>query len=236
MTTPFAEIHRAAIKRKGSRRALTALLPEPLSPSLLRRIPDDRWLSAMTRTIFQAGFNSTIIVTRWGNFEQAFAGFDPERWADMSARDVRRLMGDAGIVRNQVKIMSVRDNARLLIALSEEHGSAAKAFASWPVENFADLLLMLKTDGSRLGGLGAQLFLRSIGKDGYVLGPDVVTALLKQGIATSPSAGSMTAIQECFNEWRAQSGLPLSHISKIVACSAGFNHAVDDLQRFTPQL
>jgi DNA-3-methyladenine glycosylase I len=59
-------------------------------------------------------------------FRAAFAGFDPERVARFGARDRRRLLGDAGIIRNRQKIEAAIGNARAFLAVQEEFGSFAK--------------------------------------------------------------------------------------------------------------
>jgi DNA-3-methyladenine glycosylase I len=52
----------------------------------------------------QAGLSWTTILNKRENFRRAFEGFDPARIARYGAKDVRRLMADAGIVRNRQKI------------------------------------------------------------------------------------------------------------------------------------
>src|SRR3546814_8964827 len=83
----------------------------------------------------------------------------------MSDDDLDRLLSDPRVVRNGVKLRSVRENAAFLLDLGAEHGSAARLFADWPSERFAGLLELLKARGSRLGGLAGSLALRSLGKD-----------------------------------------------------------------------
>lgn len=55
----FEEIQEIAAGRQGGQAALEALLPQPLTPEALGRT--DRWLSAMTKCLFQAGFNWSAI-------------------------------------------------------------------------------------------------------------------------------------------------------------------------------
>ncbi len=75
----------------------------------------------------QAGLSWETILRKREGYRRAFAGFDPERVARFGARDVRRLLGDAGIVRNRLKIESTIANARAVLAVREEHGS----FQDW---------------------------------------------------------------------------------------------------------
>jgi 3-methyladenine DNA glycosylase Tag len=217
----FQTIWERAAARKGGDAALEALMPAVRTADELRAIPDDRWLAEMTKRIFQAGFNWTVIEKKWPGFEAAFEGFDVSRCAMMSDDDIDRLLKNKDIVRNAAKIASVRENAVFLSDLAREHGSAAAFFADWPVEDFAGLLDVLKKRGSRLSGTSGQYFLRFMGKDSFVLSRDVVAALVAEGaVDKSPSsARALRGVQTAFNEWAAESGRPLAHISRTLACS-----------------
>jgi 3-methyladenine DNA glycosylase Tag len=217
----FKIIWERATERKGGDAALEALMPEVRTADELRAIPDDRWLAEMTRRIFQAGFSWSVIEKKWPGFEVAFGGFDVPRCAMMSDDDIDRLLKNKDIVRNAAKIASVRENSVFLSDLAREHGRAATFFADWPVTDFAGLLDVLKKRGSRLSGTTGQYFLRFMGKDSFVLSRDVVAALIAEGIVDKApsSARGLRAVQEAFNEWAAESGRPLAHISRTLACS-----------------
>ncbi len=68
---------------------------------------------------FQAGLSWRTVLYKRAAFREAFAGFDPERVACYSARDVVRLMKNAGLIRNRLKIEAAISNARALIALHD---------------------------------------------------------------------------------------------------------------------
>jgi DNA-3-methyladenine glycosylase I len=72
----------------------------------------------------QAGLSWITILRKRENYRQAFHHFDPEKVARYGKRDVERLLGDAGIVRNRLKIEAAVGNARAFLALREAHGSA----------------------------------------------------------------------------------------------------------------
>jgi DNA-3-methyladenine glycosylase I len=74
----------------------------------------------------QAGLSWITILRKRENFRRAFAGFDPAKVARFGARDVRRLMGDAGIVRNELKILAAVTNAQAFLRVCEELGSFDK--------------------------------------------------------------------------------------------------------------
>ncbi len=77
---------------------------------------------------FQAGLSWLTILKKRENFRTAFDGFNIEKVAQFGERDVKRLLGDAGIVRHQGKIRSTINNARRAIELVEECGSLSGYF------------------------------------------------------------------------------------------------------------
>ena len=68
---------------------------------------------------FQAGLSWITILKKRENFRRAFHAFDPERIARYGAKDVARLMADAGIVRNRLKVEATIDNARAVLKLAQ---------------------------------------------------------------------------------------------------------------------
>lgn len=116
----FSEIYAQAAERKGGEATLEALVAEhrPRSRAELAAAPDDRWLSQMTRCVFQAGFNWKVIDNKWPGFEAAFHGFEPRINAAMSDDEFDDRLKDTRIVRNARKILSVRHNAQFLVDLA----------------------------------------------------------------------------------------------------------------------
>lgn len=80
---------------------------------------------------FQSGLSWLTILRKRENFRAAFAGFDFAAVARFGARDVNRLLKDAGIVRHRGKIESTINNAKRALALVEERGSLAAYFWSF---------------------------------------------------------------------------------------------------------
>jgi DNA-3-methyladenine glycosylase I len=74
---------------------------------------------------FQAGLSWLTILRKRENFRHAFHGFAIEKVARMGAREVARLLGDAGIIRHRAKIESAVHNAKQALRLIERHGSLA---------------------------------------------------------------------------------------------------------------
>jgi DNA-3-methyladenine glycosylase I len=84
---------------------------------------DRRWYEKLLLDGAQAGLSWSTILRKREGYRKAFAGFDPRKVARFTARDEARLMNDAGIVRNKLKIRSAIGNARAFLALQEEQGS-----------------------------------------------------------------------------------------------------------------
>lgn len=217
----FKTIHARAARRRGGEKALDAMLSKPKSAAALRKIPDDRWLAAMTKAVFQAGFVWKVIEAKWPGFEEAFDHFDPHRVAFYSGDDMGRLASDTRIVRNGAKIKATVENARFVAELAKEHGSAGAFFAALKPENYVELLEVLKKRGSRLSGGSAQFFLRFQGVDSFILSPSVVAALVKAGVVDKPptSRKALEAVQAAFNQWRKESGRSLTEISRTLGMS-----------------
>lgn len=83
-------------------------------------VRDDRLLyEHLTLDSFQAGLSWRTILNKRQAFRRAFDGFDPERIARYGARDVARLLGDPGIVRNRQKVEAAISNARTFLAMKD---------------------------------------------------------------------------------------------------------------------
>lgn len=85
---------------------------------------DDRGLfEFLVLETFQAGLSWLTILKKRDNFHRAFAGFDPQRVVRFDERDRRRLLADAGIVRNRLKVDAAIANARVFLEVQAAHGS-----------------------------------------------------------------------------------------------------------------
>ena len=92
-------------------------------------VADDRRLfEKLCLEGFQSGLAWITILRKREAFREAFAGFDFDAVARMGARDVQRLLGNAGIVRHRGKIESAINNAKRARELADEHGSLAAYF------------------------------------------------------------------------------------------------------------
>ncbi|RJQ71471.1 DNA-3-methyladenine glycosylase I [Pseudonocardiaceae bacterium YIM PH 21723] len=83
----------------------------------------------MSLEAFQSGLSWLVILRKRPGFRAAFAGFDPEVVAKYGDEDVQRLLADAGIVRNRLKIEATINNARTLLDLDGELDDLLWSFA-----------------------------------------------------------------------------------------------------------
>lgn len=218
----FDAIYERAAKRKGGEVHLNTLIEVPVkTPKQLIATQDDRYLAAISKAVFKAGFVWRVIDNKWDGFEQAFWHFNLKRCAWISAEDIECLSQDVRIVRNRQKIFTVQKNATMLTSLVEQHGSVGHFMAQWPEDDLIGLLNYFKSHGARLGGMSCQYFLRSVGKDSFVLSNDVVAALIDAGIIdkTPTSKTALNKVQAIFNQWREESLLGYAQISRVLACS-----------------
>lgn len=86
---------------------------------------DARLFEKLVLEGFQSGLSWLTILKKRPNFRRAFHDFDTKRIARYGDRDKARLMADAGIVRNRLKVEATIDNARAYLALREETTLAA---------------------------------------------------------------------------------------------------------------
>lgn len=128
---------------------------------------DADYFERMSRALFTAGLNWTVIDKKWPNFRKAFAGFSPEKVAKMTEKDVKSLMGDEGIVRNERKIKATIHNAGEFINVKKEFGSFKGYIASFGKDE-KKLQDDLQKKFKHVGGSTARTFLWS---SGYKLTP-----------------------------------------------------------------
>jgi DNA-3-methyladenine glycosylase I len=88
---------------------------------------DDQLFQRLVLEINQAGLNWTTILNKKENFVKAYSGFQVAVVAGYGEKDIARLLSDAGIIRNKLKVGAAIHNARMIVGLQKEHGS----FKAW---------------------------------------------------------------------------------------------------------
>ncbi len=222
----FAAILQRAEARKGGHDALMSLLPEPLPVQAMEAQPEAFFLAEMTRSIFKSGFVWRVIDHKWPAFCEAFHDFEPAQLMKLSDDDWDAYVQDTRIVRHRQKIWALRHNLWFVNDMAIQQGSFGRFVADWPLTELTELFLFLKKKGSRLGGNTGQYFLQKGGKDSFALTRDVVQCLQMHGldIRDNPvSHKDLNLIQQAFNRWHDDSGLPYLHLSMIAAFSVGDN-------------
>ena len=123
---------------------------------------DSDYFDRMSKAIFTAGLNWRMVENKWPNFHKAFAGFSPAKVAKLSEKEIRALMNDRGIVRNEKKIRATVQNAKTIIELQKEHGS----FRAW-IDSFGKQEVKLQEELQEkfrhVGPSTARMFLWSVG-------------------------------------------------------------------------
>ncbi len=88
---------------------------------------DNELFGRLILEINQAGLSWTTILNKQENFRKAFHGFDIRKIASYKEKDFNRLLADAGIIRNRLKIAAAIHNANVIKGLQKEFGS----FKNW---------------------------------------------------------------------------------------------------------
>lgn len=222
MSIDYHWLYGTVRKRFESDEALEAFLPKALTPEALKQKGDDRYLSAMSQRIFQAGVQHSMVDAKWPAFEEAFGGFVPETMAMLGPEQIEGYMKNERIIRHRAKLQAIPQNARFILDIRQEQGCSFGEFiANWPSTSIIDLWRLLAKRGARLGGRSATGFLRLAGKDTFLLTSDVVARLMAAGIIDHEpgSQRDMQIIQNAFNELQQGSGRPLCQLSAMLSLS-----------------
>jgi DNA-3-methyladenine glycosylase I len=92
---------------------------------------DNELFGRLILEINQAGLNWTTILNKQNSFRKAYHGFNLKKVATYKEKDFERLMQDAGIIRNRLKINAAIENAKTILSLQKEFGS----FKNWLDKN-----------------------------------------------------------------------------------------------------
>jgi DNA-3-methyladenine glycosylase I len=127
-------------------------------------IADDSALfERLVLEINQAGLSWLTILRKQESFRAAYRGFHPAAVARFGARDIKRLMADAGIIRNRLKIDAAIANARTILELQKSHGSFARWLEANHPRSKAEWVRLFRKTFRFTGGEIVGEFLMSIG-------------------------------------------------------------------------
>ena len=88
---------------------------------------DNELFCRLILEINQAGLSWTTILKKQETFRNAYHNFDIKKVAVYTSKDIQRLLNDAGIIRNRLKINAAIENAKIIVTLQKEFGS----FKNW---------------------------------------------------------------------------------------------------------
>ncbi len=124
---------------------------------------DAELLGRLILEINQAGLSWLTILKKQDNFRRAYEGFDPERLARYGARQKKRLLSDASIIRNRLKVEAAIANAKTVLELRKEHGSFHNWLLAHHPKSKAEWVKLFKATFRFTGGEIVGEFLMSIG-------------------------------------------------------------------------
>jgi DNA-3-methyladenine glycosylase I len=135
----------------------------PMSWKAEKPKTDDGYFEQMTRALMQAGLNWTMIEKKWPNFKKAFANFSIPKVATFNESNIKTLMKDTSIVRNEKKIRSVIANAQELKSVEKEFGSFRNYLDSFKGDEDR-LIADLQKRFRHLGESSSRIFLYMAGE------------------------------------------------------------------------
>jgi DNA-3-methyladenine glycosylase I len=127
------------------------------------RSADAELFERLVLEINQAGLSWLTILKKREGFRQAYGGFDPAVVARYGDRDRRRLMADAGIIRNRLKIEAAIHNAGVILQMRQSHGGFHPWLMAHHPREKAEWVKLFKTTFRFTGGEIVGEFLMSIG-------------------------------------------------------------------------
>ena len=124
---------------------------------------DNELFGRLIMEINQAGLSWETILKKEEGFRKAYKNFNIEKVARFKDKDVEKLMADAGIIRNRLKINAAIENAKTIIALQKEHGSFRQWLLSHHPKSKEDWVKLFRQTFRFTGGEIVNEFLMSIG-------------------------------------------------------------------------
>ncbi len=127
---------------------------------------DEAYFENLTRCIFQAGLNWSVITNKWPDFVEAFDNFNLDKVAGYGEDKVSELLENEKIVRNKRKILATIENAKEFKKIIEESGG----FRDWlesldSSDNYSNVKKQLSRRLKHVGDTTAHIFLYTVGED-----------------------------------------------------------------------
>jgi len=124
---------------------------------------DNELFGRLILEINQAGLSWTTILNKQENFRKAYKSWNIKKIAAFNEKDFARLMNDAGIIRNRLKINAAIENAKTVLQLQKEYGSFKKWIEHHHPKTKEEWVKIFKTTFRFTGGEIVNEFLMSTG-------------------------------------------------------------------------
>ncbi|PWS30363.1 DNA-3-methyladenine glycosylase I [Pedobacter paludis] len=124
---------------------------------------DNELFGRLILEINQAGLSWETILKKEASFRKAYSNFDVNQVANYTEQDRERLLSDAGIIRNKLKVNAAIENARTITSLQKEFGSFEKWLESHHPKTKEEWVKLFKKTFKFTGGEIVNEFLMSIG-------------------------------------------------------------------------
>ena len=124
---------------------------------------DNELFGRLVLEINQAGLSWTLMLKKQKAFQAAYSGFDIAKVAAYTEADRERLLTDAGIVRNKLKVNAAIHNAQQILALQAEHGSFKQWLDAHHPRSKEEWVKLFKKQFKFVGGEIVNEFLMSTG-------------------------------------------------------------------------
>lgn len=152
---------RAIASMEGERKALHKAYHDKLYGFPIG--DDNELFCRLVLEINQAGLSWETILKKESTFRKAYHNFNIKKVASYTDKDRERLMNDAGIIRNRLKINAAIENAKTIVQLQKEHGSFAEWLAMQHPKSKEEWTKLFKKTFRFTGGEIVNEFLMSAG-------------------------------------------------------------------------
>jgi DNA-3-methyladenine glycosylase I len=124
---------------------------------------DDELFCRLVLEINQAGLSWNTILNKQENFRKAYSNFSIKEVAAYTEKDRERLLNDAGIIRNRLKVNAAIENAKTILLIQQEHGSFKKWIEHHHPKTKEEWVKLFKKTFKFTGGEIVNEFLMSTG-------------------------------------------------------------------------
>lgn len=146
---------------------------------------DDELFCRLILEINQAGLSWNTILHKEQNFRKAYSNFNIKKCAAYKEKDIERLLNDAGIIRNKLKINAAIYNANVILEIQKQVGSFKNWLQNETPKSIEDWVKLFKKHFKFVGGEIVNEFLMSTG---YIKGAhDKDCVMYKKVLKQNPS-------------------------------------------------